>query len=1017
MRSSIRFKEVFALVVFFWVISSGILYGQYFGRNKVQFETFHFKVASTEHFDIYFYPREEKAALQAARLAERWYARLSRILNHKLKGRQILILYSSSPHFQQTTAIPGIIGEGVGGVTEPLKRRIVLPLAASLADTDHVIGHELVHAFQYDITAQSHSSYGMGAPSALRIPLWFVEGMAEYLSRGPADPLTSMWMRDITERKKIPQLSHLDNARYFPYRYGQAVWAYFTGLKGDEAVGAILKNVSRTGDYKAVIERYMKEPFKKLSEGWKESMEKAYLPLTRETTSPSDVSRLLIKSTEMNTLNVSPSLSPDGKDIVFLSTRDLFSVEMYLADARTGKIKKRLTKTDVNPHFESLEFIKSSGSWDSTGKKFVFSAITKGQPVLTILDMEKDKTLKEVKMADLGEILNPTWSPDDRYVAFSAQAGGFTDLYLYDFTSDQTKKLTDDPYADLMPAWSPDGRYIAFATERFSTDLGTLNIGNFDIGMLEVSTGNIQKVSGFNGAKNIDPQWSADGKSLYFVSDQNGINDVYRKDLSSQKIFQVTKFYTGVSGITQTSPALSASRKSGQLAYCLYEDNGYNIYVVDSKSDEAGNPSISKISGENPDLLPPRQSDSGEVAALQQNPLFGLPSETSFPTHPYKPKLKLDYIAPPQFAVGVDPFGTYAGGGVAFFFSDILGYESLSTMLQLSSRLKDTAALVAYQFSKYRWNWAIAAERYPYVTGAFASYIGDAGGVPVDVEEEYVQRQVYYEVMGITHYPFNQVKRIEFSLGYEYIDFSQEIYTNVYSLIDGTQISRDTQNLPAPASLHFGTASAALVYDSSFFGAASPILGQRYRLEVSPNAGSFFYYTVLADFRHYFMPVRPFTLAFRIMHYGRYGSGAEDPRFFPLFIGYQDLVRGYNTGSFSASEFDTATSDLFNRLLGSRLVVANAEIRFPLFQVLGIGRGYYGVLPIEFLTFFDSGLAWDSENKPWFLSGGSRKPVFSTGVGLRMNVFGYIVLGVDFVRPLSRPNKGWYFQFTFVPGF
>jgi Tol biopolymer transport system component len=1017
MKSRRLLKGVFILSVLVWGISSETLYAQYFGRNKVQYESFNFKIASTQHFDIYFYPEEEKAALQAARMAERWYARFARILNHELRGRQILILYSSSPKFQQTTAIPGIIGEGIGGVTEPLKRRIILPLAASLADTNHVIGHELVHAFQYDITAQSHSSYASGAPTALRIPLWFVEGMAEYLSRGPADPLTSMWMRDITERKDVPTIKHLDNTRYFPYRYGQAVWAYLTGLKGDEVLGTILKGVSKTGNYESVIETVMGEPLKKLSEGWKESMEQAYLPLVRETKSPRDISRLIIKSTEMNKLNVSPSLSPDGKNIVFLSTRDLFSVEMYLADAQTGKIKKRLTKTDVNPHFQSLEFIKSSGSWDSTGKKFAFSAIAKGQPVLTVMDMEKDTIVKEERFREMGEILNPTWSPDDRFVAFSALAGGFTDLYLYDLESGQTTKLTDDPYSDLMPAWSPDGRFIAFATERFSTDLATLEIGDFDIGLLEVKTGDIRKVPCFEGKKNLDPQWAEDGKSIYFVSDQDGINNVYRKDLSTQEIFQVTKIYTGVSGLTQASPAISSSYRSDQLAYSLYEDNGYNLYVIDSMSDMAGSSSIAEFPGESPAILPPRRSDSGEVAALQQNSLFGLPSETSFPERPYKPKLSLDYIAPPQVAVGVDRFGTYAGGGVAFFFSDILGYENLTTMVQVSSRLKDTAALAAYQFSKHRWNWAVAAQRYPYVTGAFAAYVGEINGEPVSIEEEYLQRQVYYQLTGITYYPFSQVKRMEFSLGYNYIDFGQELDTYIYSLIDGTLLSRDNQNLPAPDSLHFASASAALVYDSSFFGAASPILGQRYRLEVSPLAGSFFYYTVLADYRRYFMPVRPFTLAFRVLHYGRYGSGAEDSRFFPLFIGYQDLIRGYNTSSFSASECGTGACEVFDRLFGSKIVVANAEIRFPLFQVLGIGKGYYGILPIEFLTFFDVGMAWDSQNKPWFLSEGTRKPVYSAGVGMRMNLFGAVILGVDFVRPFSRPQKGWYFQFTFIPGF
>jgi len=181
-----------AILCFGLGLASVSLHSQYFGRNKVQYESFDFKVISTKNFDVYFYPEEEEAAIQAARLAERWYARFSRILYHELRGRQILILYSSSPHFQQTTAIPGIIGEGTGGVTEMYKRRIVLPLAPSLAESDHVIGHELVHAFQFDITSQDHNRYAAAAPSALRLPLWFVEGLAEYMSRGPVDSLTAM---------------------------------------------------------------------------------------------------------------------------------------------------------------------------------------------------------------------------------------------------------------------------------------------------------------------------------------------------------------------------------------------------------------------------------------------------------------------------------------------------------------------------------------------------------------------------------------------------------------------------------------------------------------------------------------------------------------------------------------------------------------------------------------------------------------------------------------------------------
>jgi len=148
MKFSHRFRPfILSLVLVLGVgMAASFLNAQYFGQNKVQYETFKFKVMHTEHFDIYFYPEKREAAFQAAQMAERWYARLSRIFSHQLRGRQPLILYTSSPDFQQTSAIPGILGEGTGGVTEMFKRRIVLPLGVSLAESDHVIGHELVHA-------------------------------------------------------------------------------------------------------------------------------------------------------------------------------------------------------------------------------------------------------------------------------------------------------------------------------------------------------------------------------------------------------------------------------------------------------------------------------------------------------------------------------------------------------------------------------------------------------------------------------------------------------------------------------------------------------------------------------------------------------------------------------------------------------------------------------------------------------------------------------------------------------
>lgn len=1016
-RNISRFFAILTLLFLGVASTASLVQAQYFGQNKVQYDKFDFKILKTQHFDVYFYPEMEEAAKLAARMAERWYMRLSRILNHKLKGRQPLILYASSFHFQQTTTISGIIGEGTGGVTESFKRRIILPVGGSLHATDRVIGHELVHAFQYDITSQGHASYAGASPGIARLPLWFVEGLAEYLSIGSIDPNTAMWMRDITQRKKLPEIKKLENPKYFPYRYGQSLWAYITGKYGDEAVASLMKQVSRVGELEAAMKRVLNVNFETLTKEWHQSMNEMYDPIAEKTRLVEENSRALFKATEEKRLNVSPALSPDGSQIVFLSSRDLFSIDMYLADAKTGKIIRKLVKTAVDPHFDSLQFLNSSGSWDSAGERFVFGGITKSEPVLVVVNTKTGKREREVIFKNLGEIINPTWSPDGRFVAFSALEGGLSDIFLFDLETEELKKLTDDSYSDLYPAWAPDGHAIAFVTDRFSSDLSILNIGDFQMALLDPNTGQIDQISGFVGAKNINPQWSPDSKSLFFMSDRNGISNVYRLDLASEKILQVTNLYTGVSGIMTSSPALSIAQGTGHMAYSVYQEDNYSIYAIDSFELLAGEEPNGDFGEILPSLLPPRKKGEGEVLALLSNPMYGLPEEADFEIADYKPKLVLDYVSPAQMAVGTDRFGMYGGGGVMLNFSDMLGYHNVFTMAQVSSRVEDSALLAGYQNTKSRLNWGAVVQRIPYVYGGYSVGYGDYFGQLALLEQEYIYRQVNYQASIFAFYPLNQSRRFEMSTGYRLIDFQEEVRTRAYT-VDGFFMDQIKQELDAQDSLYFGFVTAAYVYDSAFYGATAPILGQSYRIEYTPYfGGNLNFSSVLADYRRYFMPVRPFTLAFRIMHYGRYGSNTSDSRFYPLYLGYETLIRGYNSSSFDVDEYD-----VYEQLFGSKLMVANIELRFPLFGVLGVGRGYYGILPLDFVAFYDAGIAWglelegDTSNKPFFL-GGDRKPLTSAGIGLRMNLFGYLIMGFNLVKPLNRPNQNLYFQFTIMPGF
>ena len=187
-------------------------HAQYFGRNKVQYRTFDFQILKTDHFDLYYYPEEAEAAADCRAHGRALVRAAVAVLRPRPARPAGASSSTPSPaHFRQTNAIEGLIGEGTGGVTEAIKRRVVLPMSGSLADTDHVLGHELVHAFQFDMTGDDPRDGARQAPDILAFPLWFVEGMAEYLSLGPVDAQTAMWMRDAALREKLPHIRDLDN--------------------------------------------------------------------------------------------------------------------------------------------------------------------------------------------------------------------------------------------------------------------------------------------------------------------------------------------------------------------------------------------------------------------------------------------------------------------------------------------------------------------------------------------------------------------------------------------------------------------------------------------------------------------------------------------------------------------------------------------------------------------------------------------------------------------------------------
>lgn len=1005
----------------------GVLSAQYFGQNKVRYETLDFKVLQTEHFNIHFYDEESQAAVTAGLMAERWYARLSEVLGFELSPNQPIILYASPAAFRGTTAISGDIGETTGGVTEGLRRRLVMPLAGPLGETDHVLGHEMVHAFQFDIAARIGGEGG-GLEGALQLPLWFVEGMAEYLSLGPVDPQTAMWLRDSVRRGDLPAISKLDDPRYFPYRYGQAFWAFVGGRFGDASIGQILRAAGRTGGLESAFRNVLGMSTEELSSAWQDELRASYQPVLDATVDPGTFARQVAGSLSEDggdSLNITPVLSPDGSRMIFFSARDLFSVDLYLADARTGQVLRKITRTATDPHFDSLGFVSSAGAWRADGAQFAFAGVSGGRPEIVIYDAETGKIDRRFELKSLGEVLNLTWSPDGRQIAFSATSGGVTDLFALDIQTGSTTNWTEDDFADLQPAWSPDGRRLAFVTDRFTSNASNLAFGDYRLAIIDRPKGTPVEVAAFDAGKQINPQWSPDGASLFFISDRDGVPNVYRIGAGGGAPSQLTNLQTGVSGITRLSPALSVAGNANALVFTVFGNGNYAIFRMEGDA-VAGRPPAAGLAGLNAGMLPPFRRTNAVVAPFLAEPARGLLRNPQFATAPYRPKLELDYVAPPSVGIGVGTFGSFVGGGTAFQFSDLLGYHNLTTILQTSvtseggNFLNSLSAVGIYQNQKSRWDWGITGGQVPLVTGQFSRALVNIDGDLSVVDQAVQLWQIDRELIGTVSYPFNRAQRLEFSGGFQNISFKARARTVGVSLNTGRLVLDEDEDLPTLDPLRMAKTGAALVYDTSIFGGTSPVSGQSYRLEYGLSAGTLTYSTALADYRRYFQVARPLILAGRFLHYGRYGSGAEDNRQQDLFLGYPSLVRGYSADSFTVNECGPAVDidgscPSFDRLLGSKLAVANAEVRVPLLGGLGIvpSRSFP---PVETAIFYDAGVAWNSTDKANFL-GGSRKPVTSYGAALRFNIFGFAIGELSYVHPNDRPLKKWRWEFNLTPGF
>jgi len=1027
---------------------------QYFGMNQVQYKHFKWRVIETEHFLVHYYPEERTGAMEAARMAERAYARLSKILDHQFREKKPIILFASRSEFGQNN-VTGDLGEGTSGVTEAGRHRLILPLTGDLGSFEHVLAHEMVHEFQYDIFARGKAGANLQTLAQVDPPLWFIEGQAEYLTTGPGHPLTSSWLRDAAVNGNIPSIEQMTERpdKYFPYRYGQALWEYVGERWGDAAIGEILQNSTTLGVARA-IQRQLGLTLHELSDDWREAINAKYLPQAAVLDRPRTFAQpLLTEKRSGGQIFLAPSLSKDGNRIAFLSNgnqkRGELFIDLWLADARTGKRIKRLVESTTNPNFEELRLLYSQSAFSNDGRTLAFTAQREGKDVLYLMDVAKASVRARLDLP-IDVVTSPVWSPDDKQLAFSGSHGGISDLYIVDATGKNLRQLTNDEYGDLQPAWSPDGRRIAFASDRSpETNLAILKFAKWRINVLDLQSGAIEVLPG-QGGLNLNPQWSPDGREVAFVSDRTGIPNVFLYDFANQQHYQITNVLGGVSAITEYSPAITWARGADRMAFTYFERGDYTVWAFDNprgmKRTAFRPTGVNLASGllpsvdspkpaARPDSLMVLRPRTGEptstyrgaagtrqssvlptseavqdlppsVAVLDADPLFGLPDSSRFKERPYRASFHPDYIADPSVGYG-QGYGTF--GGTAFVFSDLLGNHNLAVAGNVYGRLSDASVFVGYANLSHHLQYTTGISQEPvYVP---LEYRPETDGNVIRYQTNYL-RYVMRNLFLVGQYPFNRFTRVETGLQLNSITQGLvKVYQdcNLAGYCTDVQF-RDSLNLPT---ITYVTPSAAFVSDNTLFGTTGPVMGRRMRFQASQSLGKLVFSDFLADYRRYDPIIfNTLTIATRFLSSISVGRNED---FFPKYIGRPDFVRGYDRANFSFADctavLGTTTQCDNAQLAGSRVAVFNAELRFPIIRRFDVGSSF-GLPPVDGLLFYDAGLAWSKGQTPHLGNAPvgnnpdlDRYPLTSYGAGIRVNLFNLAILRWDYAHPLVGGRK------------
>jgi len=991
------------------------LFGQYFGQNKVQYNEFDWNFIVSPNFNVYYYGDNHDLAIFTSKVAEESLDQIGKHLRWRSQKPIKIIVYTSHNDFQQTNIVNVYMSEGIGGVTELYKNRIVIPFEGSYAQFKHVIHHELVHAIINDMIYGGNVQGVLSGRVLLQIPLWANEGLAEFLSVD-WDTNSDMVLRDLAIEENLPEVEQL-NYSILAYKGGQSVWQYITKKYGREKVGEVFQQMRRTQNAEKGFESALGVDFEKLTEDWHDYLKKEYWSDINKREKLSDFSeKLTDRSKTKNFYNVSPAFSPDGNTIAYFTDQSGY-MDLVLLNVTSGKQKKRLIRGNNSPDFEELKWLQPGLSWSPNGKQIAFASKSGKEDTIIIVNVKNGK-YKKIPIG-LDGVFTTSWHPSDNKIAFIGQKNDSNDLYLIDLDDNVVTNLTNDIYSDFNPSWSLDGSKIFFSSDRSNhksdVDISEFDFSNNDIFSYDLNTKAVNQIT--NTSYHEDYPVATKDNILFYTADYNGVHNIFMHNIDTNETKPITNVITGIQQI-------DVNRLNNKIVFSGYKDRGWDLFLIDNPTtveskeipttvfyatkDEVEEFEDLRFVKDKSNIDEPEDyskyifarsykqynKDEGANTDIDSIP-DSLRTAGNYNIQQYKTEFSLDYV---YTSASIDNlFGTTGLANIAW--SDVMGDHQLRFASNLVLDLDNSDIALSYGYLKNRTNYY----------GTLFQY-ANLFSLGYSLDADYIGLLRDYGIGFFAQYPFSKFNRID--IGTTLRGISYEIKEIDYWT--GDVRTNYTENLQSFVPL------VSWVYDNTTNTYTGPNDGLRQYLtfQFSPDIGddSLAFKTIKFDIRKYFKINRNYSIATRMMLGRSFGRNPEK-----FFLGgasqmtfysdtqtegrddsglYAQRILDYDNSSILEDVFFTeyvfpVRGARYRERTGENVAVANLEFRFPFINYVDVSfpaRIRFG--NIFGHLFLDVGAAWDDSEEfdnsslvrqKYNLNSEDASPIISTfGVGMKI---------------------------------